>query len=550
MRLPWAEITLGLGLIAAAAALVLAWWMPALPHFQRRRTGSSPQRRSALVFAAFVGVTLGGLVTPELPVRGAWQCRFRDVTSRAGVGNPGGRGDAFLVPQRGTKDERLKQVVMRGGAAWLDYDGDGRLDLYVVNDGTSVLYHNQGDGTFSDAAHAGGVAETPGGMGVAAADYDNDGWTDLYVTRKYYPNQLFHNNGNGTFTDVARMLGVADQHYSTGAAWGDYDLDGRLDLYLTHYLNQANLLYHQNSDGTFTDVTWPAGVSYAAYGMQPLWIDYNQDLWPDLYIINDMGADALFRNQHDGTFRDVTLEANTEVLGGGMGGAVGDFMNTGRLGIFISQFDGNALLLDNGEGRFRDVAREAGVFNGLIGWGTFFFDCDNDGWLDLFVNNGFIMDASRPLREPNALYRNNADGTFTNIAPWLGIDDPSVGRGAVVGDYDGDGAEDIYLLNLDRPDVLLHNETNRHHWLSIKLVGTKSNRDGIGAKVQVVAGNQRQMHEIASGGSYLSSNSLDAHFGLGRHAGPVSITITWPSHTVQHLTGVPVDQRLIVEEPR
>ncbi|MFQ5859648.1 MAG: CRTAC1 family protein [Anaerolineae bacterium] len=490
---------------------------------------------------------LVGCTVPEFEP-GPVEVRFRDVTEQAGVGNPAGVGDAFHIPKSGTKDERLREVVMRGGTAWFDYDNDGDLDLYAVNDGPNALYRNNGDGTFTDVAKEAGADNPVSAMGVSVADYDNDGDLDLYVTNIYWPNALLRNNGDGTFTDVAEHAGVTDRHFAAGSAWGDYDGDGWVDLYVAHYLREANVLYHNNGDGTFTDVSLQTRTNDAGYGFQPLWTDYDMDGDVDLYVINDFTDNVLYRNEGGGRFTDVTVATGTAAVGGGMGGAVGDYDNDGDFDLFITQFEEDTLLANTG-GIFSDLSFKADVANPLIGWGTEFFDYDNDGDLDLFVNNGFIMDNSREREEPNALYRNDGEGSFSDVAPALGLDIRNVGRGAAFGDYDSDGDLDMYVCNIDRPGILYRNDGgNSNHWLMVRTVGAASNRAGIGAKVWVTAGDRRQVREVRSGSSFLSHNSLDVHFGLGRYTGPVTVEIRWPSGIGQTLTNVRVDQLLTVTE--
>ena len=516
--------------------------------------------------------------------------RFTDVASEAGIDfvyrNAAG-GRFYFVETVGS------------GCALFDYDEDGDLDIYAVNGAelpgftserelTNVLYRNNGEGTFTDVSEMAGVGDLGYGMGCAVADYDNDGDPDLYVTN-FGPNVLYRNNGDGTFTDVTRWAGVGDTKWATSAAFVDYDNDGQLDLYVINYVvfsldknkvcafqgglrdychpgnfkGAPAVLYRNNGDGTFTDVTRRAGVvNPLGKGMGVVFGDYDNDGDQDLYIANDAVRNFLYRNNGDGTFTDVTMFAGVGYneqgkTQGSMGVDFGDYDNDGDLDIFVAgySYEANALYRNNGDGTFTDVTFMSGLGVPSIphlGMGTNLFDCDNDGDLDIYLANGNILiHAETP--EQDQLLRNNGQGYFTDVSSLSG-ESLSLGgasRGAAFGDYDGDGDVDVFVINCNQRVRLLCNEGgNGNHWVRIRLIGTVSNRDGVGARITVRAGSSIQMEEVRGGSGFLSANDVDLHpiLGLGRSTQADKIEIRWPSGIVQTLRDVPGDRTVLVRE--
>ena len=489
---------------------------------------------------------------------------------------------------------------MSGGVALFDFDRDGLLDVYLVNSPTvataadprgarSELWRNRGDGTFTDVTDKAGVGYPGWGMGVAAADFDNDGWDDLYVTC-YGSNRLYRNNGDGTFADVTEKAAVKDPRWSSGAAFADYDGDRWLDLFVANYLDirldalpefgkgkfcefhgipvhcgprglpgAGDSLYRNNGDGTFTDVSTKAGVADPAgrFGLGGAWGDFDADGRPDLYVANDGGPNFLYRNNGGGTFTDVGLESGTALSEdgkeqGSMGVAIGDYDHSGRWSIFVTNlFDEyNALYRQDKGLLFSDVsfASQTGQSSlPFVGWGTHFFDYDNDGWLDLLVVNGHVYPQveraalGARYRQRKLLYRNNRNGTFAETASTAGqaLMEPAVSRGSAAGDLDNDGDLDIVVNNLDgAPTVLRNDGGNRQNFLNVDLVGRASNRSAIGALVTVTAGDLVQRAERRSGASYLSQDDARLHFGLGTRTALDSVDVRWPSGIVQRFSGL------------
>jgi hypothetical protein len=492
-----------------------------------------------------------------------------------------------------------------GGAAFLDYDNDGYLDIYLVN-GSSLekragppwrdaLFRNNGKGGFAEVTVQAGLGDTSWGMGCVAADYDNDGDTDLYLTN-YGPNKLYRNEGKGSFGEVSASAGVDDPAWSTGAAFGDYDRDGDLDLYVANYVDfdphlqrqnrpfcqwhsvevfcgprslrgAADHLYRNEGDGRFAEVTAAAGVEDQGkyYGFAVLFGDYDVDGWPDLFIANDSTPNLLYHNEGTGRFREVALQAgvayNLEGKGQAcMGAAFGDYDNDGFLDLFVTNFaDDYNTLYRNLEGRFfLDVTMKAKLADKslpYVGWGTCFLDYDHDGDLDLFVANGHVypqIDRLRlneeTYRQPAQLFANQGDGTFGEVKGVAALRERRVSRGACYGDYDEDGDLDLLLLNLDDYPTLLRNEGAAGHWLMLRLVGRRSNRDGVGARLSLFAGGRRQVREVIAGSSFLGGQDPRVHFGLGPHARVDSLEVRWPSGAVDHLYGLEADRHLVIEE--
>ena len=502
-----------------------------------------------------------------------------------------------------TKEKYILETI-GAGAAFFDYDNDGLLDIYLVNGAHlpdlkksdpgyyNRLYRNNGNGTFTDVTTKAGVIGRGYSGGVAAGDYDNDGNEDLYVTT-YLGNILYHNNGDGTFTDVTQRAGVTDGRWSTSAAFLDYNNDGKLDLFVVHYVGfnfqnnvvckdwegrpyychpdvydgLPNTLYRNNGDGTFTDVSKVAGVfNPGGKGLGIVVADYDDDGYVDIFVANDAVANFLYHNKRDGTFEDVTLSSGTGYDGNGrpqscMGTDFGDYDRDGKLDLIVTnlEFETHTLYRNKGDGTFEDSTHETGLGPATFyyaGWGTKFLDFDNDGFQDLFIANGGLLDNIELYKKgvtyaQRKLLLRNVNGKFVNETERYGSDllIPTVARGAAFGDYDNDGDIDILVLNNDQPPNLLRNDGgNLNHWLKIKLIGTTSNRDAVGARVTVVSGDLKLVDQVKGGGSYLSANDLRVHFGLGSRTQIDSLEIKWPSGKVELRKNLKVDQILTIWE--
>jgi hypothetical protein len=536
------------------------------------------------------GLRLAGK-TPTPPQTPGALPTFAEVTDKAGINF------------RHSFGERKLSSIMEAtgsGCAWLDYNNDGWLDLYVLSgrymegvtkfsrpdglDATNHLYRNNGDGTFTDVTTQVGVPGKDFGMGVTVGDYDNDGDEDIFITN-YRSSVLYHNNGDGTFTDVTAKAGVENPHFGTGTAWFDYDRDGKLDLYVGNYLQfdanmkmryfsadafpgpldyegTADRLFHSNGDGTFSDVSHAAGIDNPAGRAMGLTVgDFDNDGWPDVYIANDTMASYLYHNNHDGTFKNVADDVNTAFGANGeatsaMNPIFGDYDNDGWQDLFVSDMRYHRLFHNPGKGPFwLDTTVETGVASvsgQYVAWGDGFFDFDNDGWKDIYVVNGGLHWLV-PMED--SVLRNNDNSTFQDVSANLGsyFKFKKVGRGACFADYDNDGYIDSFIMVLGGKGILLHNNPPpdglKNHWLTIKLVGTKSNRDGFGAHLEAIAGDLRQSVDATSEDGYLSQGDPRPHFGLGRHMQVDRLTIRWPSGTVQTLENVKADQVLTVKEP-
>jgi hypothetical protein len=503
-----------------------------------------------------------------------------------------------------TPEKRYIVESMSGGVALIDYDNDGYLDIYFVNSLTvdmvksnrttkSVLYRNNGDLTFTDVTEKAGVGDIGWGMGAIVADYNNDGFDDLYVTC-VGPNHLLKNNGNGTFTDVTNTAGVGDPRWSAGASFFDYNNDGKLDLYVANYVSfdfnnlpefgkdktcqykgvavqcgprglpgDGDSLYHNNGDGTFADVTKKAGVTdpNGYYGMGVIASDFDEDGLIDIFVANDSTPNFLYKNQGDGTFKEIGFISGTALnengaAQGSMGVTVADYNHDGRLDLFVTNFDDdyNVLYRNDGRGSFTDVsyaAKIAAVSLPYVGWGTKFFDYDNDGWVDLFVANGHVYPQIPSFQQRNFVHKNRRDGTFTEVAEQLGapFKEKRTGRGVAFGDLDNDGDVDVVLNNLGGAGQLLRNDGgNANNSVLIKLVGVKTNRSGVGAMVKVVSGALTQKDEVRSGDSYISQSDQRLHFGLEKRTKIDLIEIRWPSGVIDKVTGANVNKILTIKE--
>jgi enediyne biosynthesis protein E4 len=555
--------------------------------------------RTLSSFWAGTLLLVAGQVIAQTPTPG----KFVDVTKTSGVQF---EGKAYHT------SKKYLIETMGSGAALLDYDNDGRLDIFFANgaplsDPTAAgtiphksgpgdwnrLYHQKADGSFEDVTEKSGLAGTGYDMGVAVGDYDNDGYEDLYVTG-YGGNHLYHNNGNGTFTDVTEASGTGGSGWSTSAAWVDLDNDGRLDLVVLRYLKWdfadlwcgehregyraychpdlfqpiAPLVYHNDGNGRFTEVAAKIGLNMPGKGLGIAIADYDRDGHTDVFVANDSMVEFLYHNKGNGTFEEVGLPDEVAVDGdgrtyAGMGVDFSDYNNDGLPDLVITTLANQkyALYRNNGDGSFTYTSSMTGVAGATLlhsGWGVDFFDYDNDGWKDLIVAQGHDIDTIQlnfpqlRYREPLLLMHN--DGThLVDVSAASGdvFHEAWVGRGLAVGDIWNDGHVDVVVTTNGGPAYLLRNETQTgNHWLGIKLVGHKSNRDGIGAEIKLTTSKGTQFVTVSTAGSYLSANDKRAHFGLGGDAAAKSIEIRWPSGKVQTLKNISGDRMLVVDEPQ
>ena len=549
---------------------------------------------------------LGGLslllLIPQLSAADPAAIKFVNRQKASGI--------RLVLDNYPTDDKPVIDSVL-GGVALLDYDNDGYLDIFFTNGATipaltkdsprfyNRLYHNNHDGTFTDVTEHAGLRGEGYSMGVAAADYDNDGWPDIYVTG-VNRNFLYHNNGDGTFTDVTAGAGVAavtaggKKPWSVSAAWIDYDNDGRLDLFVNSYLDwtpekskvcgpvgkrlschpnlydgQPSFLYHNNGDGTFTDVSGPMGIAeHIGKGMGVAIADYNGDGWMDIFVANDKQPNFLFRNRGGGRgFDEVGVESAVAFNDDGlaisnMGVDFRDWNNDGLPGLFVTALGGESfpLFRNEGNGLFSAEDYKAGIgFQSMrmSGWGAGIYDFDNDGYKDLFSANSHVNvitdpESEQQYRQPNAVFRNLQNGRFRDVSSEAGVDMQVRGahRGAAFGDLNNDGKVDVVVSVIGGPpEILLNTSPARNHWILIQTIGAHSNRDGIGTRIKIVSeSGLTQYNHVTTAGSYASSSDRRVHFGLGNDATIKEIELRWPSGKVQTVRNVKADQILKISE--
>jgi hypothetical protein len=545
---------------------------------------------------------------PTVPPTASLDVRFINVARESGL-------NAKTIFGGEHKNKYLLETT-GCGVAFYDYDNDGWLDIFLVNGSrlegfpagqapTSRLFKNNRDGTFTDVTAKAGVAHSGWGQGVCIGDYDNDGFEDLFVTY-FGKNVLYHNNGDGTFTDVSEKSGVAGsgKRWNTGCAFVDYDRDGRLDLFVANYIDLdlatapvpesgpclykgvmvacgppglnggKNILYHNNGDGTFSDVSETAGLFQAngTYGLGVLTADFDNDGWPDIYVANDSTPSALYQNKHNGKFVDIAMESGCALSAdgkpqAGMGVSAADYDLDGNLDIVKTNFAGDtpSLYRNLGGSTFEDATFAAGLgrHTQFLGWGCGFFDMDNDGWPDILICNGHVYPEVEQLKteagyaQQKLLYKNLRNGRFDDVSMQggPGITVPVASRGCAFGDFDNDGDIDVVVNTVnDFPQLLRCDSSTQNNWLKVRTIGTKSNRSGIGARLRCVtrpvdeAKPHQQIDEVRSGGSYISQNDLRVHFGIGKAEKVDVLEIHWPSGQVDTLKDIKTNQLIFVKE--
>jgi enediyne biosynthesis protein E4 len=556
---------------------------------------ASPRRSRVFGELARAALFLATAVAFAKPAQAPPIADFTDIAAKAGL--------TMTTVFGGTDTKKYIIETTGTGVAIFDYDNDGWPDIFLVNGTTlegfpagkaptSHLYHNNHDGTFADVTAKAGLTGTGWGQGVCAGDYDNDGWEDLYVTY-YGKNRLYHNQ-SGVFSEVAEPSGVAGsgKAWGTGCAFVDYDRDGLLDLMVANYVDfdisnapapgerascvwkgvpvmcgprglpgSKNILYHNLGGGKFEDVTAKAKIDQTTghYAFSVSTLDFDDDGWPDIYVACDSTPSILYHNNRDGTFTDVAVVAGAAFNEdgreqAGMGSTVGDFDGDGRLDIFKTNFsdDTSTLYRNNGNGTFDDVTFAAGLglYTRYLGWGTMFLDFDNDGWPDLLLVNGHVypevdkQNLGSSYAEPRILYHNNGNKTFSDISAQAGSGITAVhaGRGLAIGDLWNDGRISAAISNMNAPPSLLVNQVRSpNHWIGLRSQGTKSNRDGIGARVTAKVGTRVLVDEVRSGSSYDSNNDIRIHFGLGTATKIDSIQVRWPSGLTEQFENISVD---------
>ncbi len=536
---------------------------------------------------------------------GSAALQFTDVAKQAG-----------LTARNVSGGEIRKRYIVEmngSGIAFIDYNKDGLVDLFIVNGTrfdlspgaappTNHLYRNNGDGTFTDVTLEAGLADFGWGQGACVGDYDNDGYSDLFVTY-YGRNHLYHNKGDGTFVEVSQAAGVAGEsgHWHSGCAFVDTDRDGKLDLFVASYIDPGpafanvpavgsgefcqykgipiacgprglkpgvNYLFHNEGGGKFKDVSDASGIrnTDGHYSLGVLTLDFDNDGWPDIYVACDSTASILYHNRRDGTFEDVGLASGTAFNEdgepqAGMGVAAADYGHAGFLDILKTNFsdDSPNLYRNKGDGTFSDKVFEAGLgrLRSYLGWGALFLDYDNDGWSDILIVNGHLSaeidraGSDSHFRQPKALFHNLRNGKFQNVTANSGpaLTAMHSSRGSAVADILNDGRLSVAVNELhEAPSLLMLQTQPAGHWIGIRTVGVKSNRDGIGARIEVEAGGMRQIDEVRSGGSYLSQSDLRVHFGVGNAKQIDKLTVKWPSGQVDHWTNIAADRQIVVTE--
>ena len=562
----------------------------------------SCQARLALILLLFAIKAVAQTSAPVSQAPAPLAANFVDMAKKAGID---------MTVTFGGKESKTYIIETTGtGIAIFDYDNDGWPDIFVVNGTTldavpgkaptSHLFHNNHDGTFTDVTAKSGLGVSGWGQGACVGDYDNDGNEDLFVTF-YGHNHLFHNKGNGTFEDVSKQAGVEGSgvRWGTGCAFVDYDRDGLLDIAVANYVDfdlakapkpgdgafcmwkgapvmcgpkglahDRNILYHNRGNGTFEDVTTAAKFDKTPghYCFSVSTLDFDNDGWPDIYIACDSTPSILYRNNHNGTFEDVGVVSGTAFNEdgreqAGMGSTIADYNGDGLLDIFRTNFsdDTSTLYANNGDGTFVDSTYKAGLglHTQYLGWGTMFFDIDNHGWPDLLVVNGHVYPEvekyklGSDYREPRILFRNNGNGTYTEISKTAGpgFQVSESGRGLAVGDLWNDGRQSAVISNMNAPVALLVNEAkNTNHWVAFKTIGKKSNRDGIGARISVRAGGRVFVNEVRSGSSYISNNDMRVHFGLGAISKIDAVEVRWPTGVTEKFEGITGDKIQTLKE--
>ena len=526
--------------------------------------------------------------------------RFTDIAAQAGLSQP--------VVYGGIDTKAYIIEVVGCGVAFIDYDNDGWLDLFVLSGtrlegappgATNRLYKNNRNGTFTDVTEKAGLVRAGWASAITVGDYDNDGFDDLFITY-YGHNALYHNNGDGTFTDVTEAAGLRGSaiRYGSGCTWVDYDRDGRLDLFVATYLNAtidtlpkrgenadcrwkgvpvncgprglppgSVQLFRNNGDGTFTDVSRQSGVAAAtgSYPMTAVAADYDNDGWPDIYVACDSTPSWFFRNQHDGTFREEALERGVALSEdgmeqAGMGLGIGDYDLDGNIDIFKTHFadDTNVLYRNDGKGNFDDFTIRAGigVETRYVGWGAGVVDLDNDGFPDVFMVTGSVYPEvertlpAYPFRTPRLVFRNLGDGRFEELIEEAGpgVAEAHTSRGCAFGDFDNDGDMDVVVINMNEPPSLLRNDVSGSgHWLKVLLVGVQSNRSAIGARVIARYGGRTQAQEVMAQASFYSTNDRRLHFGLGA-AVSADLSIRWPNGALETVQNVAADHLVVIRE--
>ncbi len=573
------------------SVLLLVACVTQAPAGQRDTSGARGQeKRSSKVSPASQAAGMAPLIP-----------KFEDVAKKAGL----------TASHIASPDKMYIVEAMSGGVGFIDCDNSGKLDIVIANGSTVdryrkggdlmvTLYHQDGKNGelhFTDITQSAGLNTRGWGMGVAVGDFNNDGWQDLYVTG-YGGGVLYQNLGNCKFKDVTAAAGVRAEGFQQGAAWGDYDRDGYVDLFVSRYLHfdashipenikngcplmsvkvhcgplgllgETNVLFRNRGDGTFEDVTKKAGVdnSPGSYGMQPLWFDYDNDGWPDLYVSNDAGPNYLYHNKRDGTFEDVSAISGTAVDANGkpqgsMAVDAADIDHDGLLDLFVANFmfQYDTLYWNRGPQWFEDISAQAHLVtptSPYVGWGGGFLDFDNSGWPDILVTNGHVYPQADLIqgygtyRQPIKLFRNNHDRTFEDVSTVSGVDKfRRSWRGVAFGDVNNDGKIDAVVVDADGPPLLLINRTQTaNHAVQFHLIGTKSNRAAIGARVTVSAGDLKQFNEVRGGASLFSQNDLRLHFGLGQNALMNSVEVSWPSGAKDSFQNLPADFIYTIEE--